>query len=122
MLVKTEKDRYTGPKSGKRKNENRKRLERNPVDTNALSNLRASYTEFTASEGNTKRDKASGLEDQSSRKGGYCRVRVRHLLGLEKSLKRDCSRSLIHSNRDNVSEKTVQRVGQIGKDHAIAKV
>ena len=34
-LIKKEKDRYIGPKSGERKNENRKSLERNPVGTNA---------------------------------------------------------------------------------------
>ena len=34
-VVKKEKDRYIGPKSGERKNENSKSLERNPVGTNA---------------------------------------------------------------------------------------
>ena len=34
-LIKKENNRYIGPKSGERKNENRKSLERNPVGTNA---------------------------------------------------------------------------------------
>ena len=32
-LIKKEKERYTGPKSGERKNENRKRLGRNAIGT-----------------------------------------------------------------------------------------
>ena len=34
-LIKKEKDRYIGPKSGERENESRKSLERNPVGRNA---------------------------------------------------------------------------------------